>query len=91
VLARALQCGATLRRVCGKRERGQEKSIAFDCVVAQSTSVHGDERTLACTLSTQLVRSKTGTIRVVTRLEDLKICFEDDLYGQWRDGNIDQL
>jgi hypothetical protein len=86
-----LQCGATLRRVRGKRERGQEKSIAFDGVVAQSTSVHGDERTLACTLSMQFVRCKTGTLMVVTRLEDLKICLEDDLYGQWRNGNIDQL
>jgi hypothetical protein len=91
VLARALQCGATLRRVRGKRERGQEKRIALDGVVAQSTGVHGDERTLACTLSMQIIRGKTGTTKVMTRLEDLKICFEDDLYGQWRNGNIDQL
>jgi hypothetical protein len=91
MLATALERSATLRRVRGKRERGQEKSIAFNGVVAQSASVHGDERTLACTLSMQLVRSKMGTIRVVTHLEDLKICFEDNLYGQWRNGNIDQL
>jgi hypothetical protein len=24
-----------------------------------------------------------------TRLEDLEISFEDDLYGQWRNGNVD--
>jgi hypothetical protein len=76
-----LQCGVTLRRVHGKRKRGQEKSIVFDSIVAQSTGVHGDEQTLACTLSMQLVRGETGTIGVVMCLEDLKICFEDDLYG----------
>jgi hypothetical protein len=78
-------------RVHGNHKRGQEKSIVFDSVVAQSTSIHGDERTLACTLSIKLVRGQMGTTRVVMCLKNLKICFKDDLHGQWRNGNINQL
>jgi hypothetical protein len=94
MLAQALQCGVTLCQVGRKRERGHgphEKRIAFNGVVAQSTSVHSNERTLARTLSMQFIRGKTDPLRVVTHLEDLKICYEDDLYGQWRNGNIHQL
>ena len=94
MLARASQCSATLCWVRGEGEGGQEESIALDGVVAQSTGVHSYEGTLACALSTQSRQKEVGYCREVkagTCLEDLEISFEDDLYGQWGNSNIDQL
>jgi hypothetical protein len=52
VLACTLQGRTAFYWVGGEREGGQEERIALDGVVAQSTSIYSNERTLACALST---------------------------------------
>ncbi len=74
-------------------ERGQDEGIALDWVVAQARAhiAMGERCPAPYQRSPVRVKLYCRGVKERTHLEDLKICFEDDLYGQRGNCNIYHL